>query len=101
MTMIQRSSTCVQPGYLVAQKLQGFWRAGVPVEVSDFRGFATPTRRAFQILAGTRKHGEIWEKEKSFMEQLEKAGMKVNLGPHEAGVLGVVFSQFDGESSYI
>ncbi|KAF5376769.1 hypothetical protein D9757_009496 [Collybiopsis confluens] len=95
-TIIQRSSTCVQPGYLVAQQLQGFWPVGVPVEVSDFRVFGIPTRHAFEILAATRKQGEIWEKEKSFMEQLEKAGMKVNLGPFEAGVLGVVFEQFHG-----
>ncbi|KIK56477.1 hypothetical protein GYMLUDRAFT_76046 [Collybiopsis luxurians FD-317 M1] len=95
-TMIQRGSTCVQPGYLVAQQLQGMWPVGVPVDVSDFRGFATPIKLGFEILAGARKQGEMWEKEKSFMAQLEKAGMKVDPGPYEAGVLGVVFSRFHG-----
>ncbi|KIK53834.1 hypothetical protein GYMLUDRAFT_264910 [Collybiopsis luxurians FD-317 M1] len=95
-TLIQRSSTCVQPGDLVAKQLQGMWPAGVPVEVSDFRRFSTPVKLGFEILAGARKHGEMWEKEKCFMEQLEKAGMNINMGPFEAGVLGVVFSNHHG-----
>lgn len=95
-TMIQRSSTCVQPGNIVADQLHKAYPSDVPVEVSDFRSFATPLRRRLEILAGGRKHAETWGQEQDFIERLQKAGMQIDLGPDDAGIFSLVGTRFGG-----
>ncbi|KIK59264.1 hypothetical protein GYMLUDRAFT_245340 [Collybiopsis luxurians FD-317 M1] len=95
-TIIQRSSTCVQPAGMIADRLLTTYPTHQPVEVSDFRVFATPVRRVFEILAHQRKNAKTWEKEMEFLERLREAGMQVDLGPDDAGVLGLVWSRFGG-----
>ncbi|KIK59259.1 hypothetical protein GYMLUDRAFT_169675 [Collybiopsis luxurians FD-317 M1] len=95
-TIIQRSSTCVQPADMIAKQLLGAYPINVPVEVSDFRAFATPTRRILEIFSQQRKISETWEKEKEFITQLQDAGMQVDLGPDDTGVLGLVYLRFGG-----
>ncbi|KAF9066696.1 FAD/NAD-P-binding domain-containing protein [Rhodocollybia butyracea] len=95
-TIVQRSSTCVQPGNIVTDQFRAAWPSGIPVEVSDFRFFATPMRRLFEILSSQRKHGETWEQEKLFIEQLQKAGIKLDLGYNDAGALAVIYTRWGG-----
>ncbi|KAJ3933405.1 MAG: FAD/NAD-P-binding domain-containing protein [Lentinula lateritia] len=93
-TMIQRSTTVVQPASTIAEQHLQVYPPDVPVEVSDFRAFATPNFRLFEILAETR--GLIWDQEKDLIEGLRKAGMNVDMGPYGAGILPLVYLRFGG-----
>ncbi|KAJ3982673.1 FAD/NAD-P-binding domain-containing protein [Lentinula detonsa] len=93
-TMMQRSSTCVQPASIIAEQHLQVYPTDVPVEVSDFRAFALPTLRLFEILAETR--GMSWDREKDLIEGLREAGLKVDMGPHGAGILPLVYLRFGG-----
>ncbi|KIK51611.1 hypothetical protein GYMLUDRAFT_391879 [Collybiopsis luxurians FD-317 M1] len=92
--LVQRSSTCVQPATTVIEQLYGAYPEGVPVEVSDFKSHATPTKRLFEILSQTRNL--YWDREKGLIEGLRKAGMQVDMGPNNAGVLGLVYTRYAG-----
>ncbi|KIK51598.1 hypothetical protein GYMLUDRAFT_78103 [Collybiopsis luxurians FD-317 M1] len=92
--IVQRSSTCVQPATTVAELLYHAFPEDVPVEVSDFKAHATPTRRLFEILAQMRDL--YWDREKGLIEGLRKAGMQVDMGPNNAGVLGLAYTRYAG-----
>ncbi|KAJ3773882.1 FAD/NAD-P-binding domain-containing protein [Lentinula raphanica] len=93
-TMMQRSSSVVQPARIIAEQHLQVYPPEVPIEVSDIRAFSIPTLRLFEILAETR--GLTWDREKDLIEGLRGAGLKVDMGPFGAGILPLVYLRFGG-----
>lgn len=93
-TIIQRSSTCVQPASTVGEALLRAWPPNVPTPVLDFRSLTKPLKQLVEFLAKTR--GLIYEREKDLIEGLRNAGMQVDMGPNGAGVLPLVYQRFGG-----
>lgn len=97
-TLLQRSSTCVQSTKTVCEGLDHIWGPSVPTEVADYRSAATPFKLVKQILVGQKESN--WAKDKDIIEGLAKAGLNVNLGPEGAGILPLVIERGGGKSIY-
>lgn len=93
-TLLQRSSTCVQSSKTIGEMLDHVWGPDVPTEVADYYSAATPFKLFKQILAGQKE--SHWEKDKHLIEGLASAGMNVNLGPGGAGLLPLVLERAGG-----
>jgi len=82
-TMVQRSSTCVQSGEVVADYQMETWLDGEPVEVGDFK-FGTQglglTKRMMQM-----RTAEMWARDKELHDKLRKGGLVLNMGPNGQG----------------
>lgn len=97
-TLVQRSSTCVQSSKAIGDLLDHVWGPDVPTEVADYRSAATPFKLFKQILSGQKESS--WEKDKHLIEGLASAGLNVNLGPGGAGLLPLVFERGGGTPKF-
>ncbi|KAF5378239.1 hypothetical protein D9757_009131 [Collybiopsis confluens] len=93
-TILQRSSTCVQSAKSVCDSLDMIWREDVPTEVADWWAEGTPYNLRKEILQGMKEVNMA--KDKRILEGLAKAGMDVNFGPGGAGLLPLVYENFGG-----
>ncbi|KIK62728.1 hypothetical protein GYMLUDRAFT_260001 [Collybiopsis luxurians FD-317 M1] len=98
-TLLQRSSTCVQSAKTIGEMLDEVWGPEVPTEVGDFRGEAVPFKLRKQLL-GEQKDVQF-AKDKYIYEGLAKAGMDVNFGPDGAGLLPLVYERGGGKSFFL
>lgn len=94
-TMVQRSSTCVQPASTVVKSLLGAWPLDVPQDVVDFRSLIQPLKHIVENLGRARPL--LWDEEKDLIEGLRNMGLKVDMGPEDAGVLPLVIQRFGGK----
>ena len=97
-TMVQRSSTCVVSRHIVSAKLASVWPPDVPTEVGDLK-FASIS------LGVRRKHAqehqqEMWEEEKELHAKLRKGGIKLSMGPDNAGQFNAVFARGGGKADH-
>ncbi|KAJ3784256.1 FAD/NAD-P-binding domain-containing protein [Lentinula aff. detonsa] len=93
-TLLQRSSTCVQSSKTVVEMLDRVWAPDIPTEVADYRAAGTPFNLIKQTL---REHKDkYWEKDKELLEGLIKAGLNVDLGPDGSGILPLVSERGGG-----
>ncbi|ESK92689.1 flavin-binding monooxygenase [Moniliophthora roreri MCA 2997] len=94
-TMVQRSTTCVQSIKNTREALLHAWPEGVPSEVSDMKFTATPLPLLTKEAAKVSKAG--WQAvDREMHEGLRKTGFNLNLGPNGTGVLMMVFERFGG-----
>ncbi|KAJ3839609.1 FAD/NAD-P-binding domain-containing protein [Lentinula raphanica] len=94
-TILQRSSTCVQSAKTVVDGMDHVWAPDVPTEVADYRAAGTPFNLMKQVF---REHkDEYWAKDKDILEGLIKAGMNVDLGPDGSGIWPLVYERGGGE----
>lgn len=93
-TLLQRSSTCVQSTKAIGELLDHNWGLEVPTEIADYYSAATPFKLFKAILAGQKE--SVWAKDKTLLEGLASAGMNVNLGPDGAGVMALAIERGGG-----
>ncbi|KZT03170.1 dimethylaniline monooxygenase [Laetiporus sulphureus 93-53] len=82
-TMIQRSSTCVQSITSVKEVMDKAYPNDVPLEVSDFKLAAMPLG-LLRIFARQRT-AQMWEKENDLHAKLRKGGVRLNMGTDNSG----------------
>ncbi|KIK62726.1 hypothetical protein GYMLUDRAFT_260000 [Collybiopsis luxurians FD-317 M1] len=93
-TLLQRSSTCVQSSKSIGEMQDRVWAPDVPTEVADYRNATVPYKLLKQLLS-ERKDVQL-AKDKHLLEGLARAGMNVNFGPNGAGLLPLVYENFGG-----
>lgn len=95
-TMVQRSSTCVVSGDRVGRELANKWPDGVPIEISDFKGMTMP----FGLLKTIQQSrvAASWAEEAELHQGLLKAGLKLDMGPENEGIVILPYSRGGGMS---
>ncbi|KAJ7636748.1 FAD/NAD-P-binding domain-containing protein [Roridomyces roridus] len=93
-TMVQRSSTCVISAQTVRRGTERTRPEGVPIEVSDFKGEATPYLLRKRMLA--LQEEAAWEAERETHRGLREAGMKLTMGPDGGGFYVLSRERFGG-----
>lgn len=93
-TMVQRSSSCVVTREIINAKLASFWPTDVPTEIGDFK-FAAMGLGAMRHYAQTHQQ-DMWDEEKELHGKLRKGGVKLNMGPDNAGQFNAVFERSGG-----
>ncbi|THH30494.1 hypothetical protein EUX98_g3702 [Antrodiella citrinella] len=93
-TMTQRSSTCIIAGETASRNIQRVWADQEPAAVGDLK-FKTMPLGLLRKLQQSRTQ-EMWDEDKEMFEGLQKAGLKLNMGPDGAGQLLMVWERCGG-----
>ncbi|KAK7058520.1 hypothetical protein VNI00_002154 [Paramarasmius palmivorus] len=93
-TMVQRSTTCVQSIKNTRAALLHTWPVEVPPHISDMKFVATPLPLLQKEMALVNDQWQTVDKE--MHEGLRKTEFDLNLGPDGTGVLMMVFDRFGG-----
>ncbi|KAF7350597.1 Flavin-binding monooxygenase [Mycena sanguinolenta] len=93
-TMLQRSSTCVESVRTFTQMLNRIWPAHVPTDVSDFKAAAMP----FLLLRemGKARTEQMWADAEETHKGLREAGMDLNMGKDGSGQYVMYHERFGG-----
>jgi cation diffusion facilitator CzcD-associated flavoprotein CzcO len=93
-TMVQRSSSIVISKDSLAGFFSSKWPEDVPYEINDFRMAAMPLGQTKDILRAFQPLARDFDKE--MHDGLRNAGIALNDGPDDAGIIWALFNRFGG-----
>lgn len=97
-TMVQRSSTCVESAAATTQAIYTMWPEGGDTATSDFKFASVPLLLAKDIAALRAEASRA--RAASMYEGLEKAGFKLNKGTDGAGQYILILERAGGEKLF-
>ncbi|KAF7350586.1 Flavin-binding monooxygenase [Mycena sanguinolenta] len=97
-TMLQRSTTCVESVKTTRRTLELLFPYDVPTDVADFKSQAQPF---LSIRAMARERtDQMWANEAETHKGLREAGMKLNMGTDGSGRYSLIYERFGGEHCF-
>lgn len=93
-TMLQRSTTCVVKSSTTRADLERIWPPGQATETSDFKFAALPLSLLKKMVKVNVEAS--WERERDIHEGLLKAGLRLNMGIDDSGLVLMVYERGGG-----
>ncbi|KAJ6493410.1 FAD/NAD-P-binding domain-containing protein [Mycena sanguinolenta] len=93
-TMLQRSSTCIESVRTLTKMLNRIWPAHVPTDVSDFKANAMPFLLLREL--GKARTEQMWADQAEMHKGLREAGMDLNMGKDGSGQYVMYHERFGG-----